>query len=285
MNVEQPSIDALMRVIIVCRGIYGVFAESWAMADNATVTYEMNQGVAVITLRRPDQLNAVNSAMREGITDAFNRFELDDDAKVAILTGEGKAFCAGADLKEMAATGKTIPGARAIPQIGRTLQVSKITIAQVNGVAYAGGFLLAQMCDLCTASETASFGLTEVRWGRGAPWAGPLIWMLPQRIMMELLVTGEPLSARRAYELGFVNRVTKPEDLAAQTLALAHSIVANAPLGVKAGRKLTYAATEMGRSAAMPVGDLCFEAAYKSEDALEGPRAFKEGRKPQWQGR
>lgn len=255
------------------------------MTEQATVTYELDDGIAVITLRRADKLNAVNSAMRQGIIDAFNRFELDNDAKVAILTGEGKAFCAGADLKEMADTGKTIPGTNAIPHIGKTLHVSKLTIAQVNGISYAGGFLLAQMCDLCTASDNAEFGLTEVRWGRGAPWATPLIWMLPQRIMMELLVTGEPLSARRAYELGFINRLTKPEDLAAETMKLARTIVANAPLGVKAGRKLTYASTEMGRSAAWPIGDLCFEASYKSEDALEGPRAFKERRKPLWQGR
>ena len=255
------------------------------MAEQVPVTYELDDGVATITLRRPDQLNAVNKAMREGIIDAFNRFEMDNDAKVAILTGEGKAFCAGADLKEMVATGKTIPGSQAIPHIGRTLQVSKPTIAQVNGIAYAGGFLLAQMCDLCTASENAAFGMTEVRWGRGAPWATPLIWMLPQRVMMELLVTGEPLSARRAYELGFINRLTSPEDLAAETMKLARIILGNAPLGVKAGRQLTYVATEMGRSAALPMGDLCFEPAYKSEDALEGPRAFRERRKPRWQGR
>jgi enoyl-CoA hydratase/carnithine racemase len=109
--------------------------------------------------------------------------------------------------------------------------------------------------------------------------------MLPQRVMMELLMTGEPLSARRAYELGFINRLTSPEDLAAETMQLAQLLIKNAPLGVKAGRALTYAATEMGRSAALPIGDLCFEQAYKSEDALEGPRAFKERRKPRWQGR
>jgi enoyl-CoA hydratase len=255
------------------------------MSEEVPVSYEVQDGVAIITLRRPDKLNAVNRAVRQGIIDGFNRFELDDEAKVAILTGEGKAFCAGADLKEMAATGKTIPGSQAIPHLGRTLHVSKPTIAQVNGIAYAGGFLLAQMCDLCTASENAEFGMTEVRWGRGAPWATPLIWMLPQRVMMELLMTGEPLSARRAYELGFINRLTSPEDLAAETMKLAQLLIKNAPLGVKAGRALTYAATEMGRSAALPIGDLCFEQAYKSEDALEGPRAFKERRKPRWQGR
>lgn len=255
------------------------------MSDAAPVTYEVTDGVAVITLRRPDQLNAVNRAMREGVIESFRRFEADDDAKVAILAAEGRAFCAGADLKEMAATGKQVPGSQAIPILGRTLHVSKVTIAQVNGIAYAGGFLLAQMCDLCTASETAEFGLTEVRWGRGCPWAGPLIWMLPQRIMMELLVTGEPLSARRAYELGFVNRIVAPENLAEETMKLARTILANAPLGVKAGRQMTYLATEVGRTAAFPLGDLCFERSYLSEDALEGPRAFRERRKPDWKGR
>lgn len=255
------------------------------MAAEAPVTYEVRDAVAVITIRRPDKLNAVNKAVREGIIESFQRFEADDGARVAILTGEGRAFCAGADLKEMAETGKTIPGAQAIPILGRTLHVSKVTIAQVNGMAYAGGFLLAQMCDLCTASENAEFGLTEVRWGRGAPWATPLIWMLPQRIMMELLVTGQPLSARRAYELGFINRLTSPERLAEETMALARTIIANAPLGVRAGRQMTYMATEMGRSAALPIGDLCFERSYLSEDALEGPRAFRERRAPRWKGK
>ena len=255
------------------------------MAEDTPVTYELVDEVAVITIRRPDKLNAVNRAVRQGIIDAFQKFEASDEAKVAILTGEGRAFCAGADLKEMAETGKTIPGGQAIPILGRTLHVSKLTIAQVNGIAYAGGFLLAQMCDLCTASDNAEFGMTEVRWGRGAPWAMPLIWMLPQRIMMELLVTGEPLSARRAYELGFINRLTTPERLAEETMALARTIIRNAPLGVKAGRQMTYLATEMGRSAAMPLGDLCFERSYLSEDALEGPRAFRERRAPRWKGK
>lgn len=255
------------------------------MENPHAVTYEVDEGIATITLRRPDSLNAINAAVRQGIIDAFERFESDPQAQVAILTGEGRAFCAGADLKEMVTTGKRAPGNQGVPHLGRTLHVSKLTIAQVNGIAYAGGFLLAQMCDLCTAADTAAFGLTEVRWGRGAPWATPLIWMLPQRIMMELLVTGQPLSAQRAYELGFINRIAPADRLTEETRALARTIIANAPLGVQAGRKLTYMATEMGRSAALPVGDMCFERAYASEDAIEGPRAFREGRKPRWQGR
>ena len=255
------------------------------MNEMSAVSYEVDDGVALITLRRPRSLNAVNADMRLGLIEAFNRFEADPAARVAILTGEGRAFCAGADLKEMAATKKTVPGAQMIPTIGRTLQVTKPTIAQVNGIAYAGGFLLAQMCDLCTASDNAEFALTEVRWGRGAPWAGPLLWMLPQRVMLELLMTGQPLSARRAYELGFINRLSPPERLAADTLALARSIIANAPLGVRAGRELTFQAAETGRMASYAAGDACFAPAYASEDAIEGPRAFAERRAPRWQGR
>ena len=255
------------------------------MSDETAVTYALADGVATITLCRPRSLNAINRAVRVGLIEAFGRFEADAQAKVAILTGEGRAFCAGADLKEMVDTGKRAPGDQGVPHLGRTLHVSKPTIAQVNGIAYAGGFLLAQMCDLCTAADTAEFALTEVRWGRGAPWAGPLLWMLPQRVMLELLMTGQALSAKRAYELGFINRLTTPERLAEETLAVARTIIANAPLGVQAGRRLTYMAADMGRSASLPAGDLCFAAAYASDDALEGPRAFKERRAPRWQGR
>lgn len=253
--------------------------------DHETVSYSVDEGIATITLRRPEKLNAMNAAMREAIVAAFRRFGGDDSAKVAILTGEGRAFCAGADLTEMAETKFGVPPPESIPHLGRSFHVDKVTIAQVNGIAYAGGFLLAQMCDLCTAAEDARFALTEVRWGRGAPWATPLIWMLPQRIMMELLVTGQPMPAQRAYELGFVNRLAPSVRLAEETRELARLIVANAPLGVRAGRRLTYVACETGRSAAMPLGDLCFEEAYRSEDAIEGPLAFRERRTPEWRGR
>jgi len=247
------------------------------------VSYEVSEGVATLTLRRPDKLNAMNDPMRRSLREAFERFESDRDAKVAILTGEGRAFCAGADLGEMADTSMHEPPP--LPHLGHNVHVSKPTIAQVNGIAFAGGFLLAQMCDLCTAAQEARFALTEVRWGRGTPWATPLIWMLPQRVMMELLLTGEPITATRAYELGFVNRVVPAQDLASETMKLARTIAANAPLGVKAGREMTYLACEMGRSAALPMGDYCFKESYASEDAVEGPRAFRDGRKPNWQGR
>jgi enoyl-CoA hydratase len=205
---------------------------------------------------------------------------------VAILTGAGeRAFCAGMDLKEASATGLKVPPRGFIPTLGDAIQVSKPTIAAVNGLAVAGGWLFAQMCDLCVAAEHATFAITEARVGRGTPWAAPLIHMLPQRIMMELLLTGEPLGAARLQQLGYLNDVVSAARLLPRSLELAERIAANAPLTVRAARALVYAATECGRSEALRAGDRLFEPVYLSEDAQEGPRAFAEKRPPVWRGR
>jgi len=250
------------------------------------VLFEIEGAVAIVTLNRPAQLNAINAGIRHGLADAWKRFEQDDALKVAILTGSGeKAFCAGMDLKEAAATGLKVPPRDFIPVLGDNIHVTKPVIAAVNGVAYAGGWLFAQMCDLCVASENASFAITEPKVGRGVPWATPLIHMLPQRIVMELLLTAKPLGARRACELGYVNAVVPSDRLRATALELAETIVSNAPLTVRAARELVYLSTEMGRSAALRAGRHLFEPVYLSEDAQEGPRAFAEKRPPNWKGR
>ena len=131
----------------------------------------------------------------------------------------------------------------------------KPTIAAVNGMAMAGGWLFAQMCDLCVAAEHATFAITEARVGRGFPWAAPLIHMLPQRIMMELLLTGEPMSAARLHALGYVNHVVPREELLARSLELAGRIAAERPAHrCSACRALVYAATETGRTQALRAG-------------------------------
>jgi enoyl-CoA hydratase len=250
------------------------------------VLVEAEGPVAVITLNRPARLNAISSGIRQGLAEAWQRFEQDDSLKVAVLTGSGeKAFCAGMDLKEAAATGLRVPPRNFLPVLGDNVHLSKPVIAAVNGVAYAGGWLLAQMCDLCIASENASFAITEAKVGRGVPWATPLIHMLPQRIVMELLLTAVPLSARRAYELGYVNAVVPQDKLRATAVEMALTIARNAPLTVRAARELVYLSTEMGRSAALRTGRNLFESVYLSEDAQEGPRAFAEKRPPNWRGR
>jgi len=257
------------------------------MNADAAVLFEVVAGhTAVITLNRPDQRNAINRAVNAGLRQAWSRFESDPALRVAVLTGSGdKAFCAGMDLKEAATAGLRVPPRDMLPVLGDMVQISKPVIAAVNGVALAGGFLVAQMCDLCIAADHASFGITEARVGRGMPWAAPLVHMLPQRVMMELLLTGRPIAAQRALQLGFINDVVAPPQLRERALQMAADIAGNAPLTVKAARELVYLATEMGRSAALRAAQPLFEGVYLSEDAQEGPRAFAEKRPPVWRGR
>jgi enoyl-CoA hydratase/carnithine racemase len=247
--------------------------------------YEVDNGVAVITINRPERKNAINRAVRQAMFEVWPRFEADDSAQIAILTGAGDTFCAGMDLVEAADTALRIPPRNFMPVLGETLEVTKPVIAAVQGYAFAGGWLLAQMCDLCVADETAKFAITEGRVGRGMPWAAPVIHMLPQRILMEVAMTCDPLSAQRAYELGYVNRVTPPGQALQGAKELAARILVNAPLTVRGAKEMVRMATEMGRTAALRASWRAFDAVYLSEDALEGPRAFREKRKPQWKGR
>jgi enoyl-CoA hydratase len=241
--------------------------------------------VMVITMNRPRQRNALNSALRQAMRDAFDEFEQDPELRCAVLTGEGPAFCAGGDLKEMASTQVTVPPAEWSLLMGSRGRVDKPVIAAVNGFAFAGGFRLVQDCDLAIASDTAQLGITEVKRGRGAPWAVPMIGMVSKRVMLEILLTGEPISAGRAHQVGLVNHVVAPEDLLTTALRMANVIADNAPLSVAAARQMVELSTELGVTDARREADRIYEAVYLSDDALEGPRAFAEGRQPVWTGR
>ncbi|MGN5239796.1 MULTISPECIES: enoyl-CoA hydratase-related protein [unclassified Rhodococcus (in: high G+C Gram-positive bacteria)] len=242
-------------------------------------------GIAIITLNRPEARNCLAKDVREGLYAAWERFESDPALRVAILTGAGdRAFCAGGDLKEMVQTGMRVPPRDLIPVPYDNVELTKPTIAAVNGAAFAGGWLLVQSCDLAVASTTATFAVTEVKVGRSSPWASPLIHMIPQRIMMEILLTGKPITAQRAYEIGLVNRIAEPPVLLDSALELAREILAGAPLSVRAARETVMLATEMGRSAALAAARHASEYCYNSDDAQEGPRAFAERRAPEWSG-
>lgn len=248
------------------------------------VQFEIRGQVAVITINRPEKMNAINTGVRAGLYEALDRFEA-SNLRAAVLTGAGdRAFCAGMDLKEAAAMGTGVPPRDFLPIIGDTVMLTKPVIAAVNGIAYAGGWLFAQMCDLCVASENASFAITESRVGRGMPWAVPLVHMIPQRVALELLLTGTPISAQRGYEVGFVNHVTPPGGALDKALELADRLAEGAPLTVAAAKETMRVATEMGRSAALIAAHHIFDRVYRSRDALEGPRAFAEKRKPDWTG-
>jgi enoyl-CoA hydratase/carnithine racemase len=250
------------------------------------VRYEIEDEVAWLTIDRPEARNALSKAVRDGLWEGFRRFADDDSAAVLVLTGAGeKAFCAGGDLKEMSATALRVPPPDFLPYLQRTVRTDKPVIAAVNGVAVAGGFLLAQMVDLVIAADHAKFGITEARVGRGSPWAAPLPWLIPPRVAMEIMVTAEPITAQRAYELGLVNKVVPLAELREAAQAMARTIAANAPLSVRAAKSLVYLSAEHGWSAALDAADELYEPVYLSEDGQEGPRAFAEKRAPRWQGR
>ena len=246
------------------------------------VSYRVTNGVAWLTIERPEARNALSAAVREGLWAGTRRFNADDTAKVMVLTGAGdKAFCAGGDLKEMAATALTVPPPDFMPQFGRNIDVPKPTIAAVNGVAWAGGFLLTQCCDLCIAAEGATFAISEVKVGRGAPWAAPLSWLVPPRIALQILLTGDPLSARRAYEVGLVNEAVPLAALRARPQQVAERIAANAPLSVLAAKRTAY----LSRPDLFEEAERIWAPVYHSADAQEGPAAFRDKRAPVWTGR
>jgi enoyl-CoA hydratase/carnithine racemase len=250
-----------------------------------SVTYRVTNGVAWLTINRPEARNALNKAVRDGLWEGVRRFSDDAAAKVLVLTGAGeKAFCAGGDLKEMAQVSLTVPPLDFLPQLGRNIDVPKPVIAAVNGVAFAGGFLLAQQCDLVVAADTAKFAVSEVKVGRGSPWAAPLSWLVPPRVAMEILLTGDPLTAQRAYEVGLVNRVVPFADLVAETQALAERIASNAPLSVLACKATVRLTAEHAMAEAYAEADRIWEPVYLSNDAQEGPAAFRDKRPPRWTG-
>jgi enoyl-CoA hydratase/carnithine racemase len=239
----------------------------------AAVSYEVTSGVAWLTIERPEARNALNAAVREGLFDS---------ARVLVLTGAGdKAFCAGGDLKEMADTSLQIPPPDFVPQFGRNIDIAKPVIAAVNGIAWAGGFLLAQCCDLCIAADTATFAITEVKVGRGAPWAAPLSWLLPPRIALQILLTGDPITAQRAHEIGLVNEVVPAASLRERAQALAERIAGNAPLSVLAAKRTAY----LSRPDVYEEAERIWAPVYLSADAQEGPAAFRDKRPPVWTGR
>jgi enoyl-CoA hydratase/carnithine racemase len=247
------------------------------------ILYEVRDGIAWMTINRPEARNSLNKVARDAIGTHFEGFAADEEAKVLILTGTGdKAFCAGADLKEMADTGMRVPPKNILVYLQRTLKVDKPIIAAVNGLAYAGGFQIAQMVDLVIAAEHAQFAITEARVGRGAPWAAPLPWIIGPRVAMELLTTAQPISAQRAYEVGFVNRVVPAGKLLEEAENMARAIADNAPLSVRAGKNMVYQSASLGWEKGLDAADELWEHVYLSEDGQEGPRAFREKRKPIW---
>ena len=251
------------------------------MNSNSQLLYEVADGIATITINRAEARNALNAEVRNGIRDSLELFTHDEMAKVLIITGAGDiAFSAGADLKEMSEQRLEVPEDDFISD----LKTPKPVIAAVNGLAFGGGFYLVQQADLVIASEHATFGITEARHGRGAPWAAHLPLLIAPRVALELLLTAQPISATRALEIGLVNKVVSPRNLMEAALEMAVQIAANAPLSVVAGKAMVQNTIETTLGAGRLRANEIWESVYKSADAQEGPRAFKEKRAPIWLG-
>jgi enoyl-CoA hydratase len=252
----------------------------------AEVRYEVSGAVAIVTINRPEKRNALNLAACEALQDCWQRIENDPAIRAGIVTGAGdKAFCAGFDITEKNVDGRPTTE-DFTPRPGTNPVTGKPLIAAVNGLAMAAGMALVEACDLCVAADHAWFSLPEVRLGIGLEPFVQSLWTLPQRVLFELLVTGDRLSAERAYQLGFVNRLAAADELMETALGLAQTIADNAPLVVRASKAMIYGGERaMGMNQALTAAHDAFGPVSGSADAQEGYRAWMEKRRPVWQAK
>jgi enoyl-CoA hydratase len=254
-----------------------------------TVLYEKRGSIAIITLNRPDALNAINRQLHRELGEALAEYDRDRETYAAIITGAGRAFCTGRDLKERAIDNAAGIQARASESLSQDQpymwqQTKKPLVAAINGYALAGGWSIAQMCDIRLAGEEAKLGITETRWSLLPPFASVLSKMIPLSAVMELVLTAQPITAQRAYDIGFVNKVVPADRLIPEAIALSEQIANNGPLAVKYFKEIAYKGVDMSVEATSALTFQRYEQLLKSDDSKEGPRAFAEKRKPKWQG-
>lgn len=258
------------------------------MAEAAT--YERDGHVATITYNRPDALNAIDAAMRQALNAAWTRFREDTEAWVAIVTGAGRAFCAGADMRNPRGAVGEWPGSFwEIPTLNSFesgWETWKPTIAAVNGPCIGYGLTAVAACDFVIASQRATFAFPEVK--LGVPTiVGAL--RLPQRLgwanALELLLTGDTIDADRAREMGLAWKVVDHEELLEEARTLADRLCQGAPLAVRATKEMAYRGSQLPWTEAVRMGETMRRVVAQSEDATEGRAARAEGREPRWRAR
>jgi enoyl-CoA hydratase len=256
------------------------------MTDDQALLTERRDGVLLITINRPDQRNAVNMAVATGIAAALDELDSDLELQAAVLTGAGKGFCAGMDLKAFVTGERPWADDRGFAGIVQKPPVKPI-IAAVEGFAVAGGLEIALACDMIVASKGAKLGIPEVKRSLVAA-GGALLRLpraLPRAIAMELALTGDPITAERAYELGLVNRLTEPGGAVDVALELAGAVTPNGPLALAATKRILTEVNDWSDEDFWQKQGEIAGPAIASEDAREGAKAFAEKRPPVWQGR
>lgn len=254
----------------------------------AIIDFEVDDHIAVVTINRPEARNAVNDEVARGIETAVDRLEEDDALWIGVLTGVPPVFCAGADLK-MINAGRAAELSTERGGFAGYLKRDRMKpiIAAVDGPALAGGTEITLASDLVVASVTATFGIPEVKRSRVAGGGG--LFRLPRKIpfniAMEMVLTGEPVTAQRAYQLGLVNYVTEPGGALARAKELAKAIEANAPLAVRASRRVVLAAATEAEDVGWRLSNDAHLEVDNSEDSKEGLVAFIEKRPAAWKGR
>ena len=256
------------------------------MNDHPAVLTETSGRVLLITINRPDQRNAVNAAVAEGIASALDQLDSADELSLGILTGAGKGFCAGMDLKAFVSGERPYAEGRGFAGIVER-PAEKPLIAAVEGFAVAGGLEVALACDLIVAARGAKLGIPEVKRSLVAA-GGALLRLprsLPRNVAMELALTGEPIEAERAHELGLVNRLADPGQALPEALELGEAIAANGPLALAATKRIMVESADWPESEFFDRQQEIVAPVMGSEDAREGATAFAERRPPVWKGR
>jgi enoyl-CoA hydratase len=248
---------------------------------NETVLTERRGRVLLITLNRPDVMNAINGALSHELVDAIAALDEDPGLSAGVLTGNGRGFCAGMDLKAYA-DGEDIGPMMTFIKNGSR----KPLIGALEGFALAGGLELALSCDLLVAARGVTLGIPEVKVGLFA--AGGGLQRLPSRVgygrAMEMAITGEPITAEEAAEAGMISRLTEPGEAVNTAIGLAERISENAPLATAASKRLIKAAVDLPERHFYSLQNELMGEVFSSNDSMEGPRAFAEKRPPEWTG-